>query len=56
MVLCDICGELEGGIISDICNVCFAKMCAIVECKTPEQAEELLRSFFKYPTSKSALI
>lgn len=55
-MICTICEELYGGIMDDICNVCFAKMGAIIECDTPEKAEELLRSFKKYPTSKSALI
>lgn len=54
--ICDICEELEVGFGGTCCNVCFAKMCAIIECKTPEQAEELLKSFYKYPTAKSALL
>ncbi len=56
MTLCDICHELEDGMVKGVCNVCMAKMCAIIECKTPERAEYLVRSFFKYPTSKSALL
>lgn len=54
--LCEICHELEGGFLKDICNVCFAKMSRIIEIKTPEEAEEFLILLKKYPTSKSALI
>lgn len=55
-MICQICQELEGGFLKDICNVCFSKMARIIEIKTPEEAEEFLISLKKYPTSKSALI
>jgi len=55
-MICDICKELEGGFMKDICNVCLAKMSAIIECDTPEKAELLVKQFLKYPTSKSALL
>jgi len=55
-MICSICKELENGFVEDICNVCLAKMSAIIECDTPEKAELLLHTFKKYPTSKSALI
>lgn len=55
-MICSICGELEHGFVEHLCNVCLAKMSAIIECDTPEKAELLLLNFKKYPTSKSALI
>jgi len=56
MTVCEICHELDGGMMDNICNVCMAKMYAIIHCKTLEEAEELVRAFLKYPTSRSALI
>ena len=55
-IKCEICNELECGIWKPFCIICVSKMAAIIECKTCEKAEELVRMFFKYPTSKSALI
>jgi len=55
-MICSICKELEDGFVKELCNVCLAKISAIIECDTPEKAELLLLSFHKYPTSKSALI
>lgn len=52
---CEICEELEQGFVKGVCNVCLGKMDAIIHCKTPERAEEILKMMKKYPTSKSAL-
>ncbi len=54
-MICPCCNELEIGLFP-VCNVCFAKMHAIIHCNTCEEAEELLKSFYQYPTAKSALI
>ncbi len=55
-LICSICKELEEGMVKEVCNVCLAKISAIVECDTPEKAEVLVKQFLEYPTSKSALI
>ncbi len=54
--MCTICEELESGFVDGICNVCIAKMDAIIHCDTLEKAEEILKMMKKYPTSKSALL
>lgn len=54
-MICPCCEELEAKPFP-VCNVCFAKICAIIETDTIEKAEALLKSFYKYPTAKSALL
>lgn len=53
--ICPCCNELKIGLFT-VCNVCRDKIMAIIGSNTPESAEELLKSFYKYPTAKSALL
>lgn len=53
--ICYICKELEIGLFP-VCNVCAYKMMWIIDCKTVEQAEAILKMMKEYPTSKSCLV
>jgi len=55
--ICETCNVLEGGFLGlPICSVCVNLCGVIAQTKTLEEAEEVVKTIFKYVSPKAFLV